>query len=230
MTDPRALDEPLTEAELDELEAFLASDAVPQDCMDLEMLDGYLAAVVSGPESIQPSEWLPMVWSEGSRSAAAAFANNDQAQQIMALVLRHLVGIQRTLAESPTRFKPLLYLPEEKARGSDRMPPEGTAWCEGYMAGVKLRDDEWQPLFDSADARDWVFPIEALAFGDRDDDFTEWVDSDEKRAELIDELPVAAVLIYRFWQERRNVKSTRGIGARRDALPEATRKSRQRLH
>ena len=33
------------------------------------------------------------------------------------------------------------------------------------MAGVKLRDDEWQPLFDTPDARDWIFPIEALAFG-----------------------------------------------------------------
>jgi len=31
MADPRALDEPLTESELDQLEAFLASDAVPQD-------------------------------------------------------------------------------------------------------------------------------------------------------------------------------------------------------
>jgi uncharacterized protein len=230
MTDPRALDEPLTEAELDELESFLASDAVPQDCMDLEMLDGYLAAIVSGPDAIQPSEWLPQVWSEGNRSAAAAFANNEQAQKIMALVLRHLVGIQRTLGESPTRFKPLLYLPEEKARGSERMPPEGAAWCEGYMAGVKLRDDEWQPLFDAPDARDWIFPIEALAFGDRDDDFTEWVDSDEKRAELIDELPVAAVLIYRFWQERRDAKRVLGAGTRRGTLTEAARKSRQRLH
>jgi uncharacterized protein len=231
MPDPRALDEPLTESELDQLEAFLASDAVPQDCMDLEMLDGYLAAVVSGPEVIQPSEWLPQVWSEGNHSAAAAFANKGEAQEIMALVLRHLVGIQRTLAESPTRFKPLLYLPEGKARGSDRMPPEGTAWCEGYMAGVKLRDDEWQPLFDAPDARDWVFPIEALAFGDRDDEFTEWVDSEEKRAELIDELPVAAVLIYRFWQDRRNAKQVGRPGARRDKLSEAAaRKSRQRLH
>ena len=115
MADTRALDEPLTESELDQLEAFLASDAVPQDCMDLEMLDGYLAAVVSGPEMIQPSEWLPQVWSEGNHSAAAAFANKEEAQQIMALVLRHMSGIQRTLSESPTRFKPLLYLPEGKA-------------------------------------------------------------------------------------------------------------------
>jgi yecA family protein len=128
--------------------------------MDLEMLDGFLAAIVSGPESIQPSEWLPQVWSDGGRSATPAYGNSEQAQQIMTLILRHMVGIQRTLAESPTRFRPLLYLPEEKKpsqKPAERQPPEGTAWCEGFMAGVKLRDDEWQPLYDAEDARDWVF-------------------------------------------------------------------------
>ncbi len=117
--------------------------------------------------SIQPSEWLPQVWSDGGRSATPAYGNSGDAQKIMALILRHMVGIQRTLTESPTRFKPLLYLPEEK-KSDDKQPPEGTAWCEGYMAGVKLRDDAWQPLYEAEDARDWVFPIEALAFGDQD--------------------------------------------------------------
>ena len=140
MTVPRALDEPLTDAELDELEAFLASDAVPQDCMDLEMLDGFLTAIASGPEQIQPSEWLLHVWSEGGKSSTPAFTGSEQAQRIMALMLRHMVGIERTLAESPTRFKPLLYVPEAPAKQPERTPPEGTAWCEGYMSGVKLRD------------------------------------------------------------------------------------------
>ena len=95
----RALDEPLTDAELDELEAFLASDAVPQDCMDLEMLDGYLCAIVSGPEVVQPSEWLPGVWSEGGRAATPAYTSSDQAQRVMGLILRHVVGLQRTPQE-----------------------------------------------------------------------------------------------------------------------------------
>ena len=225
-----ALDEPLTEAELDELEAFLASDAVPPDCMDLEMLDGYLVAIASGPEQIQPSEWLQQVWSEGGQSAAPAFTGSAQAQRIMTLMLRHMVGIERTLAESPTRFKPLLYVPEPPERQTDRTPPEGTAWCEGYMSGVKLRDDEWQPLYDTEHARDWIFPIEALAYGEQEEDFTEWVDSDEKRQGLIEELPVAAVLIYRFWHDRRAAAATAGTGQRRSAQAETTRKSRQRLH
>jgi uncharacterized protein len=229
MTAPRTLDEPLTDAELDELEAFLASDAVPKDCMDLEMLDGYLAAIVSGPEDIQPSEWLPQVWSEGGKSAAPAFVNNDQAQRIMGLVLRHLVGIQRTLAESPTRFKPLLYLPDEKARASERTPPEGNAWCEGFMAGVKLRDEDWQPLYDAREARDWIFPVEALAFGDQDPEFAEWIDDKEKRASLVEELPLAAVLIYRYWHDRRRASAARERGSRRSAA-ETARKTRERLH
>jgi uncharacterized protein len=235
MAELRALDEPLSDAELDELEGFLASDAVPQDCMDLEMLDGFLAAIVSGPEAIQPSEWLPQVWSDGGRTATPAYSSNDQAQRIMGLILRHMVGIQRTLGESPTRFKPLLYLPDEKTRSDkargekDKTPPEASAWCEGYMAGVKLRDEEWQPLYDAQDARDWIFPVEALAFGDQDPEFAEWIDDREKRASLVDELAVATVLIYRFWQDRRRASEMRGTGGRRE-IPEATRKSRQRLH
>lgn len=234
----RALDEPLSDAELDELEAFLASDAVPQDCMDLEMLDGYLTAIASGPESIQPSEWLPGVWSEGGKSASPAYASSDQAQRVMGLMLRHMVGIERTLAESPTRFRPLLYMPDgEKGRGEraeggedrGREPAEGTAWCEGYMAGVKLRDDEWQPLYDAPDARDWIFPVEALAFGEHDPEFAEWIDDKEKRDSLVDELPVASVLIYRFWQERRKGSDARS-GGKRTNVPDISRKSRQRLH
>ena len=111
MADLRALDEPLFDPELDELEGFLASDLVPPDCMDLEMLDGFPTAIVSGPESVQPSEWLPQVWSDGGRSSNPAFTGSDRAQRIMGLMLRHMVGIQRTLGESPTRFKPLLYMP-----------------------------------------------------------------------------------------------------------------------
>ena len=240
MAETRALDEPLTDAELDELEAFLASDAVPQDCMDLEMLDGYLAAIASGPETIQPSEWLPGVWSEGGKSTSPAYGSSEQAQSVMALMLRHMVGIERTLAESPTRFRPLLYLPDsekgggraersEREKPGEHAPPEATAWCEGYMAGVKLRDDEWQPLYDAQDARDWIFPIEALAFGEHDPEFSEWIDDKEKRESLVDELPVAAVLIYRFWQEKRRTTESRGSGPRRET-PDAARKARQRLH
>ena len=84
------------------------------------------------------------------------------------------------------------------------------------MAGVKLRDDDWQPLYDAADARDWVFPIEALAFGDQDPEFAEWIDDKDKRASLVDELAVASVLIYHFWLQRRSAPDARKSGTHRE--------------
>src|SRR6266567_982649 len=198
MTESTKLDEPLSDADYDELEGFLGSNAVPQDCMDLEMLDGFLTAIVSGPE------------------------------RILSLVLRLQQSIRRTLAESPTRFKPLLYHAEPGGK-DDRNPPEASAWCEGYMTGVLLREAEWEPLYAEDASRDWMLPIEALAYGDHDPEYLDWVDTEEKRLGMIDELPIAAVLISRFWQER-NRTDTPNRAERRAQRREASRKGRQRLH
>lgn len=228
MNETAKLDEPLSDADYDQLETFLASSGVPQDCMDLEMLDGFLTAIVSGPEMIQPSEWLPVVWSDSQRSVSPVFADNDQASNILSLVLRLQNGIARTLRESPTRFKPLLYHAEDNAKG-EKAPPEASAWCEGYMTGVLLREAEWEPLYTDESSRDWMLPVEALAYGDHDPEYLDWVDSEEKRLGMIDELPIAAVLIYRFWQER-NRADTPNRAERRAQRRETSRKGRQRLH
>jgi uncharacterized protein len=228
MTEANKLDEPLNDADYDELEVFLGSNAVPQDCMDLEMLDGFLTAVVSGPELIQPSEWLPVVWSDSQRTVTPVFQNNEQAERILSLVLRLQQSIRRTLAESPTRFKPLLYHAEQTLR-EDRGPPEASAWCEGYMTGVLLREEAWEPLYSEDATRDWMLPIEALAYGDHDPEYLDWVDTEEKRQDMIDELPIAAVLIFRFWQDKMRPESS-NRAERRAQRREVSRKGRQRLH
>src|SRR5436305_1533639 len=162
MAESNKLDEPLSEAEYDALEAFFGSNAVPQDCMDLEMLDGFLTSIVSGPEMIQPSEWLPVVWSDSQRSVSPVFADNEQAERILALLLRLQNSIARTLNESPTRFKPLLYRPEDGVKGrespgesgrrEETAPPEASAWCEGYMTGVLLREEASADAQQNSDA------------------------------------------------------------------------------
>jgi uncharacterized protein len=237
MSEPTKLDEPLTEAEYDTLEAFFGSNAVPQDCMDLEMLDGFMTAVVSGPELIQPSEWLSVVWSDSQRSSSPAFTDNEQAERILSLILRLQNSIVRTLMDSPTRFKPLLYRPEEgetrqrgqKAAKGEPGPPEASAWCEGYMTGVLLREETWEPVYADDATRDWMLPVEALAYGDHDPEYLDWVDTEEKRLDMIDELPIAAVLIFRFWQEKSRPESA-NRAERRAQRREASRKGRQRLH
>ncbi|HEX9181063.1 MAG TPA: UPF0149 family protein, partial [Burkholderiales bacterium] len=83
------LEVPLSGEELDELEAFLVSEATPDDCMDLETLDGFLTALVSGPEAIMPDEWLPWVWSvEGDPEQHPDFADEAAARRILELMTR----------------------------------------------------------------------------------------------------------------------------------------------
>ncbi|WP_153016116.1 UPF0149 family protein, partial [Pseudomonas savastanoi] len=52
----------LTEAELDRLTDFL--DAIGSPAMNIEMLDGYFAALICGPEMVPPNEYLPQILGE----------------------------------------------------------------------------------------------------------------------------------------------------------------------
>jgi hypothetical protein len=59
---PMPIDTPLTEAEFDRLDDFLISDGAPDNTMDTSMLDGYLAAVASGPNLVMPDQMLRWIW------------------------------------------------------------------------------------------------------------------------------------------------------------------------
>ena len=67
------------EPDLKALDEYLMSDESPENCMQLSDLDGFLTAIVVGPELIQPSEWMPVVW--GGESPE--FADEAQATTIM---------------------------------------------------------------------------------------------------------------------------------------------------
>ena len=228
MTETSKLDEPLSDADYDELEAFLGSNVVPQDCMDLEMLDGFLTAIVSGPELIQPSEWLPVLWSDSQRSVTPVFQNNEQAERILSLVLRLQQSIRRTLAESPTRFKPLLYhagngqgraQPARSQRVVRRIHDRRAAARAGMGAALRRRSPRATGCCRS---RRWPTAITIRSTS------TGWT-ARKSALGMIDELPIAAVLISRFWQER-NRTDTPNRAERRAQRREASRKGRQRLH
>jgi uncharacterized protein len=52
--------EPLTDAEFERLSGILARFDNKQP-MNLEQLDGFLAALICGPEIVRPSEYLPVI-------------------------------------------------------------------------------------------------------------------------------------------------------------------------
>jgi uncharacterized protein len=57
---------PLTQYELEELDQFLLNAEGIDDAMDVAMLDGFLTAIVCGPNMVTPSEWICWVCDSGS--------------------------------------------------------------------------------------------------------------------------------------------------------------------
>ena len=51
----------LSENELDRLEALLDSEFLGGEAMLLDEIQGFFCAMLSGPEPIQPAQWLPEV-------------------------------------------------------------------------------------------------------------------------------------------------------------------------
>ncbi len=88
------MDAPLNDQELDELDAFLDSDTLSEDSMDLSTMDGFFAAIALNPEFILPGQWLPWVWDMEEGEETPAFANAEEADRIHGLLLRHYNHVQ----------------------------------------------------------------------------------------------------------------------------------------
>ena len=93
-------------------------------------LDGFLTAIVSGPNTLVPSQWLPAIWADFE----PAWTRLDDVQTITFLIMRHLNGIVTTLMSTPEEFKPIFN--EYTIEG--RTVTIVGDWCEGYMRGVRL--------------------------------------------------------------------------------------------
>ncbi|QID19820.1 UPF0149 family protein [Nitrogeniibacter mangrovi] len=142
MVDMDDADVSLSEAELDELESLLASDAVPDDCMSLEMLDGYLAAVTVSPRPLETVEWLPSVWSD-----TEALPTGGGVQRLLTLILRYHDEIAQTLGD-PDGWEPFCYASDETA-DEVRL---GDEWMTGFELGLELWDEDWREDLEAHDA------------------------------------------------------------------------------
>lgn len=191
---------PLSAEELDELDRFLESENRPDGCINLVILDGLLTGVVSGPETILPSEWLPLVW--GSPEGAQ-FETEEQAERILGMIFRHMNTIASVLMNSPDDFVPMLYEDGESA-GTEAGADE---WCTGYVAAMSMRTEAWDTLVDG-EAGIMLMPI--LTFG-LDEGYQTITNAKNPVAEYrkwAKMLAPSVRAIHAFWLERRSTNMT----------------------
>ncbi|WP_235940558.1 UPF0149 family protein [Bradyrhizobium hipponense] len=106
----------------------------------LPALDGYVAAIVAGPVSMGPLDWIcPLLAID-----ADAFNHGDTPEfaAISAVALRHN-EISQTLSTAPKQFAPMH---RREANGDVDARP----WCQGFYAAMRLRLPAWAPLLDAS--------------------------------------------------------------------------------
>lgn len=152
---------PLSDPEYDELESFLLSLEIEEAVLNMSEFDGLVTAIVSGPELILPSDWLPVVL--GREDSSPAIQNPEDFSRLTSLMMRHLNTTAATLLEEPQSFEP--WFMENSVDGTNFLVVDD--WCIGYMKGVMLRPEPWRnndidmveilspiPLFTTSDGWD----------------------------------------------------------------------------
>ncbi|MDX2344495.1 MAG: UPF0149 family protein [Acidimicrobiia bacterium] len=183
------LDQPLSDAEIDTLDAFLMSDSTSDEVLSIDELHGFLTAIVCCPVPVMPSEWLPGVWrTDGGQQ----FASTEQARDITALIMRMHNDIAGVLQRGE-ELGPLM-LETTLASGETVFIAQG--WCWGFMEGLRSKYEAWEPQLDAIDAL--LLPVAALAdLGDDDSEFHALLDHPDKVEELTDAIPESVLGIYR---------------------------------
>jgi yecA family protein len=115
---------PLTPAEIAHLESGLPSTINPS------MLDGYLAAVASGPNLAIPDRVLFWVSETAVLDALPGTEIAKREHATDNLIIRHYADVNDALNNKA-------YVP----RFTDL-----SAWCRGYMAGVRADFAAWEPF------------------------------------------------------------------------------------
>jgi len=160
--------------------------------------------LLSAPNAIPPSEWLRWVWDQKQGAQAPEFASERQAKRILSLLIGHANVLAFTLVHGPQHWEPLFYS-HKTGRNSVPIVDE---WCCGYLKGIALDAEAWQPLIEAQP--DWfeVIQLYGTQSGwERLEDLVEaHPDSAARHQAFVDSIAPAARNIHAYWLARRSLQ------------------------
>jgi uncharacterized protein len=184
----------LTEDELDQLDYGLAT--LGPTTMSLESLDGFLVALICGPEVITPDEYLPLIWGDEN-----AGAYSPPSAELLELINRHWSAIAdtlRTTVDALSLYWPILSVAEDGII-------YGNDWALGFLCGVSMRLEAWDELLQCDEFGGPLALIMTLAY-EHDPDSAKRPPPlpVEHREALLFEMIVGLTSIYRYFEPHRS--------------------------
>lgn len=180
---------PHLSSSLEQLESFLLSDAVPEDCMTLAELDGFLASVIVCSDMIMPSEWMPEIWG----SDDPVFDTMEQAQTVTGTIMSRYNDIIKEL--DANKYAPIFDYDER----SDETLWE--IWFDGFFRGISLRPDAWK-FTDTEIRQSFTVFMRLFELMHRPPHEIERLDSDEELLEIAED-----VIIHTVYELHKHRKS-----------------------
>ena len=172
--------QPLVPSDLARLDRFLHTAACGEAAMGLSYAHGFLTAVASGPEQLEPAEWLRLMFDD------PVFESGDDASEMLGLALRLFREIERGLDGGMT-FRPVF----EYVRDVSGTHADAQRWCRGFSAGFALFSECW-----TREARTALdTPLSLIFQLARTRSL-----ADPAYLRLCDALPDAAGSVYRYWR------------------------------
>ena len=191
--------QPLTDAEFEHLNGLLGRFDNKRP-MNLEQLDGFLAALICGPEIVRPSEYLPVIC--GSDMVFEdSFGTQSVLQDFLSLIMRHWNFIADTL-HSGDVFLPMLLEDDDGVTHAND-------WATGFLRGMEFHKDRWAALLSDEQHGGLLVPIFALAHEhDTDPEMRPYKGaiSAEQREKLIVGAAAGVTGIYRYFEAKRLVE------------------------
>ncbi|NTW51627.1 MAG: YecA family protein [Chlorobiaceae bacterium] len=188
--------QPLAQEELTQLETFLTSDQTPEDCMSsLEMIDGYMTAIVLGPETVDEKQWIPYLLNP-EKQQHDIFNSPEQAEEITGLLMRHISAIALQFESEPEEFLPIYEMFSYSEDDERELAIE--EWALGFILGMELAHEAWQPLFADEESAMLAGPLFIL--GRITEDYEAM--SQDERDEMTNMLDESVIRIFEFWKQQ----------------------------
>ena len=176
------------EAARSRLMELLDAKSEAHNTMRCDEVQGFMMALLSGPDALNPTNWLPEILGEESLFDA------KERTEIERLVMAMAADMRMKLNE---KILPDLWFYEDKAGN-----PDFYTWCNAYLYALDIVPTDWFETVEQEEFEDLFYPIMALG-GIYDDEENGEVIlhlNEKELTQLESDLPHVLLDIYWYWQ------------------------------
>ena len=176
------------EAARSRLMELLDAKSEAHNTMRCDEVQGFMMALLSGPDALNPTNWLPEILGEESLFDA------KERTEIERLVMAMAADMRMKLNE---KILPDLWFYEDEAGN-----PDFYTWCNAYLYALDIVPTDWFEAADQEEFEDLFYPIMALGgIYDEEENGEVILHLNEKElTQLESDLPHVLLDIYWYWQ------------------------------